>query len=414
MSGRPTATTRREFLVTAGALTLLGGAPRPSLAVDDQRRLAEHRIARVRGFHYRAPRPKFVGKNSHLDDHGAEVHDDVVVLTTDSGVEGFGSGRLQREAAAALIGKPLDALWRGEAGSIGGLGRSDQALFDLVGKILDRPAWALMGGRGDEWTNVYDGSIYFNDLRDESAERGVGRLLDEVESGLEAGFRAFKIKVGRGFRWMEKDAGFRRDVEVVRRIRAQVGPDVALMVDANNGFTPDEARRWLSEVGDTRLTFVEEMFPEAVDDDRALREFLRERGWDTLVADGESADRPEHFTPYLDAGVLDVLQPDIRAFGLSLQWALARELEQRRSPARLAPHNWGSHLGGFMQLTLARACPEVIWVEIDRARSTLFDADGYDLRNGRMRAPRTPGCGLVLRATPSGDDAVTDVWEAWA
>lgn len=404
----PVHLSRRDFLAASGILALASsrvGAAKTDSPLDD------HRINRVRGFRYRAPRPKFVGKNSHLDNHGDHTSDEVLVLTTDRGVEGVGAGRIGADAARAILGKPVSALWSDDRGSIGALGRADHALFDLVGKILEKPAWTLLGGKGDEWTRVYDGSIYFNDILDEHAARGVDRLLDEVDMGLEAGFRAFKIKVGRGYKWMEKDAGFRRDVEVIRRIREHVGPDVDMMVDANNGFTPEETRRWLGEVGDCRLTFVEEMFPEAVEDDRNLREFLRERDWGTLVADGESADKPEHFTPYLDAGVLDILQPDIRAFGLSLQWTLAKELKRRSSPARLAPHNWGSHLGGFMQVTLARGLEEVVWCEIDRSRSTLFDSSAYPMRDGRMRAPDVAGCGLVLKAQPTGDDVVSDAWE---
>src|SRR5690606_40874617 len=50
-------------------------------------------------------------------------------------------------------------------------------------------------------------------------------------------------------RWMDKEAGFRRDVEVVRAIRKRVGRDVKLMVDANNGFDLETTLRWLDELG---------------------------------------------------------------------------------------------------------------------------------------------------------------------
>ena len=169
---------------------------------------------------------------------------------------------------------------------------------------------------------------------------------------------------------MEQEAGFRRDVEVVRAIRKLVGKDVKLMVDANNGFDLDGTMRWLDAVGDD-LFFVEEMFPEVVEQDLKLKEYLKAKGWKTLVADGESAREVEHFDPYIKAGALDVLQPDIRAFGLTLQWELSRRAAAagtRRSAGAaqlgLVPgplHAWSCS---------ARGIPNFLMAEEDRARAT--------------------------------------------
>jgi D-galactarolactone cycloisomerase len=397
---------RRDFLRLAAVAPWLG-ARRDDSAPDALRR---HRIRTITGFRHTAPRPKYVGKNSHLDDHGDRTGDDVLILETDQGATGFGSGRITPEAARKLVGLPLSDLWNRDTGSVGALGRADHALFDLVGKVLNVPAWTLLGGQGPEWVPVYDGSIYFNDLLPQYQARGVARLVEEAEQGRERGFRAFKVKVGRGFKWMEKDAGFRRDVEVIRALRKALGPEIKLMVDANNGFDLDGTLRWLDAVGPEDLYFVEEMFPEDVEQDLALREAIRAKGWKTLVADGESAREPEHFAPYLEAGVLDVLQPDIRAFGLSLQWSLSRRMAARNSPARLAPHNWGSFLGGPMQLVLARGIPNFLIAEIDWSTSDLFDASAFEVRDGRMRVPDRPGCGLVLNAEVFRRKYAGDAW----
>ena len=57
-------------------------------------------------------------------------------------------------------------------------------------------------------------------------------MLDAVQAGWDAGHRAFKIKIGRGNKWMEKRAGLKRDIEVIRAVREQIGSDARLMVDA--------------------------------------------------------------------------------------------------------------------------------------------------------------------------------------
>jgi L-alanine-DL-glutamate epimerase-like enolase superfamily enzyme len=265
-----------------------------------------------------------------------------------------------------------------------------------VGKALGTPAWALIGGRGPEWVPVYDGSIYFADLLPEPQGRGIARILEEVEQGIERGHRAFKIKVGRGYKWMEKSAGLDRDVEVVRAIRRLVGPEILLMADSNNGYDLDETLRFLDAI-ETELFFAEEMFPEDVDLDLRLKAELDRRGLDTLVADGESAGEVDHFDPFLQANALDVLQPDIRALGLSLQWELSRRIEASGTPARLAPHNWGSNLGVFMQAVLARGIPNFLSAEWDTSTSDLFDTTAFTFRDGLLRVPDAPGCGLVLR-----------------
>jgi len=381
---------RRDFLRLAAGSGVAAFESFPG-AAD----LAKIRITRVSGFRHTGPRPKLVGKNSHLDVHGSETRDSVLRIETDQGIEGIGSGNVTPYLAWQLLGHALAEYWNPAQGIVSPLGRADHALYDLVAKALGVPAWKLLGGAGPEWVPVYDGGIYFNDLLPEHATRGVGRLLDEIDESLKEGHRAFKIKVGRGYKWMETSAGFKRDVEVVQAIRRRVGRDIRLMVDANNGFDLDTTKRWLDTAGD-ELFFIEEMFPEVVEQDLELKSFLRSKGWKTLVADGESAREIAHFDPFVAGEAIDVLQPDIRAFGLTLQWELSRRIAPKPG-IRLAPHNWGSFLGLYMQLQLARGIPNFLMAEQDRSRSELFDMSQYTFKEGRIRVPAVPGCGIAIR-----------------
>ena len=208
---------------------------------------------------------------------------------------------------------------------------------------------------------------------------------------------------------MPSAAGLTRDIQVVRAIRSHVGPDIKLMVDSNNGYDLATTKRFLEEA-DIEFFFVEEMFPESVDEDLELKEWIHSRGWATLVADGESARELDHFTPYIQRGAFDVLQGDMRRFGFTE----LRNLARQAAPAgvSLAPHNWGSYLGGFMQVVLGRGIPNLIMAEQDPAQTDLFDASAFELRDGRMRAPDTPGCGLVLRTDRLIDETLN--WEIHA
>lgn len=386
---------RRELLAAVAAVPFLGQsaiAQPVDLPLDTLKRF---KITRVVGFKHVGRRPKMVGKNARLDLHGDSNTDHVIRIYTDQGVDGFGSGRVDAAIARQLLGRTLDEFWRTRIGVLSPLARADHALYDLMGKVLGIPTWKLFGDRKTSWIPVYDGSIYFNDLLPEFEKRGVARLVEEVETSLAAGHRAFKTKVGRGHKWMDREAGFRRDVEVVLAIRKTVGKDVKLMADANNGYDVATAKKWLDAVHEANLFWIEEPFPETLPDDRAIKAYLKEKGAKTLVADGESAEDMGDLESFIDAGALDVFQPDVRAFGLSRQAAFARRLAVKPN-LKLAPHNWGSFLGLYMQLTLARGLPNILIAEQDTSASDLFDTSAYTFRNGEMRVPDEPGCGLTL------------------
>jgi len=385
---------RRAFLKSTPALLLAPGLPTAE-EVPTAPALKKFRITQITGFRHVCPRPKMIGKNAYLGDHGRYTVEDVLRVATDQGVEGLGVGTASPAAARQLLGHTLDEYWKPGVGVVSPLGRADHALFDLVGKALHVPAWKLLGGHGPEWVPIYDGSIYFSDLLPEYQDRGVARILEEVRASLQAGHRALKVKVGRGFKWMDREAGFRRDVEVVQAIRKLVGKDVKLMVDANNGLDPKSAQRWLDAVDDD-LFWIEEPFPEVVEHDLGLKKYLRDKGWQTRIADGESARDVGHFDTFIEHQALDVLQPDIRAFGLTKQWQLARQMAGKPG-LKLAPHNWGSFLGLYAQLVLARGIPNFLMAEQDPSTSDLFDTFAFVFQEGKVRVPNLPGCGLRLR-----------------
>jgi len=372
-----------------------------SLAAAGQ--ASDVKIRRVRLFRVIAPRWKIVGKNSRKGVHGNKAYDSVLRIETTDGREGFGSAPVAKDQAALLIGKdPLDYFHPG-VGIVSPLGRRDAPLWDLVGKLLQQPVWRLFGGYGPESVPIYDGSIYFSDLEPEFADRKIARILEEIDHGLEFGHRAFKIKVGRGAKWMPKAEGFRRDVEVVQAIHKHVQgvtPAVKLMVDANNGYDLATTKRFLDAAG-IEFYFVEEMFPETVEEDLELKAWIRDKGWNTRVADGESAKDVEHFEPYLDRGALDVLQADMRRFGFTNLLRLARQ--SAPTGATLAPHNWGSYLGGFMQAVLGRGIPNFCIAELDPGQTDVFDASAFKIHDGQVKVPDTPGCGLELREAKFAD-----------
>ena len=104
----------------------------------------------------------------------------------------------------------------------GPLGSQTMALWDLVARMRDKPVCELLGAvpaSGARKVPVYDGSIYFADLLPQYANAWEDRFKREIDMGLELGHRAFKIKIGRGAKWMPRDEGDARDVAIVKLIR---------------------------------------------------------------------------------------------------------------------------------------------------------------------------------------------------
>src|SRR4029078_1259002 len=99
---------------------------------------------------------------------------------------------------------------------------------------------------------------------------------------------------------------------------------------------------------DFNIAFVEEMFPEKVDECLSLKAFIREHGWQTLLADGETQSELSAFKPFIENRAIDILQGDMNHFGVE---GIITEAETAQPAGiRIAPHNWGSLIGFYMQL----------------------------------------------------------------
>jgi L-alanine-DL-glutamate epimerase-like enolase superfamily enzyme len=353
------------------------------------------RITRAVGFDLPLRRSKVAGRNARLDVHGDRSTDRMVRLYTNSGIEAVGNCRADEKAVRELIGKdPFAFYGRDERKMTGPLGPGTMPLWDLLGKLLKKPVYELLGGAGSERVLVYDGSIYFADLLPQYADKWQDRFREEVDMGLKIGHRAFKIKIGRGSKWMKRNEGDARDVEVIKVIRKHAGKDVILGVDANNGYDLAGAKRLLEKVGGENLAFVEELFPEVVDECLELKRFIKDNRWATLLADGETQSELNVFKPFLQAKAIDIYQADMNRFGF--EGILTEAAWAKDAGAVVAPHNWGSLVGYYMQLHVGRAVSNFYRAEHDPLSTDVLVADGYDRKDGSTSVSNAPGFGLTI------------------
>ncbi|QDP97522.1 mandelate racemase [Microlunatus elymi] len=342
--------------------------------------------------------PRTVGRNARLGSHGDGGTSAIAIIDTDSGQSGW--GLIEQAVSATMIddvvGRPLSELIDPNHGV-----RADRhcwldaPLHDLLGVVLDLPVYAILGGRGSTAVEVYDGAIYFDDLDPESAPRGTEAVLANCRADRKLGYRDFKIKIGRGNRWRDRDAGDRRDVEITRLVR-DAYPDTRILVDANDGYDLTGFQRYLDAVADVGLYWVEEPFADDADDLAQLRDHLNEISPQTLIAEGETDPDLDELLPIAAAGHIDVLLMDVMSFGIS-RW--------RRTMAELikhgvvgSPHAWGRPLKTVYAAHLAAGLGNIPVVEGVPGSTERVDLGSHVFADGILTLSDRPGFGLSLLA----------------
>jgi L-alanine-DL-glutamate epimerase-like enolase superfamily enzyme len=241
---------------------------------------------------------------------------------------------------------------------------------------------------------VYDGSIYFADLLPQSADHWQDEFKRQLDLGLALGHRGFKIKIGRGNKWMPREEGDARDIAVVRLIRAHAGKDALVGVDANNGYDLAGAKRFVEQTADCQLAFTEEMFPEDVEQCGALKQCFADHKLATLLADGETQHELSAFEPFIATKTIDILQADMNRFGME---GILREAAMARPQGiRIAPHNWSSLMGFYQQLHVGAIIDNFYRAEHDPLTCDYLIADGYKIADGQASVPDAPGFGLKI------------------
>jgi len=386
---------RRRFLSTLAATV-----PAAS-ALAQSGPLAAHRIAAVETRRVALTWPRLVGKNSKLDVHGHGPTANVVVLKTDKGATGWGeAGRVTDDALAALraavVGRPVAALFDPARGTLDRRHKPlDFALHDLAGVILGQPVWKMIGG-GERpvLPPLYSGMIYFDDLEPAESPEGIDRVLKNCAWDREHGYRQLKVKIGRNRKWMPGAPGLRRDIEVVRAI-AKAFPDCQILVDANDGYTADEAIAFLKAVEEIPLFWFEEPFVESVADWTKLHDWAKANGRAAmLLADGEQGNQFDVLERLEADGILDVRLTDIVGHGFTgwREWMP----KLRATKTQASPHNWGSALKTVYTAHLVAALGNCPTVEGVTTNTSAVDFGKNVLRDGSMQASDAPGFGMKL------------------
>ncbi len=143
--------------------------------------LLSERIVRIEKVMLKSPRPRFVGVNSKGGLIGDMVTDHVVRIHTENGAVGVGWSRINRAQAEQLLGRQLNELFALPTGCLEAGESIDLPLWDLVAKLSDQPLYKLLGARGSREVELYDGSVYIDDL-EANDDEAVAIFQEEVKN----------------------------------------------------------------------------------------------------------------------------------------------------------------------------------------------------------------------------------------
>ena len=311
-----------------------------------------------------------------------------IEITTDTGVVGKAAiyfGRVERGPAvlAQLVNEVLGPavvgrdphfvrgirsdLWtltdyHGTVGlALNGIAGIDIALWDVLGKALGLPVWRLLGAQRDRVP----------------AYAMVGWLnyeLPELQAicgqAINQGFRGVKVKVGA--------PTLAEDIVRIRAVRAAIGDDALLMVDANQVFSLPEAMIRGQAYQDLGCYWFEE--PLRADDHAGLAQLAQRL--DIPIASGENDFGKRQFRDLFERRGVDIVQPDLRrAGGLTECLEIGLMADAFNIP-------YASH-GGGVHLHVLAALPNTLMME----SGLLPKGSPIQLVDGCYPLPEEPGFG---------------------
>lgn len=322
----------------------------------------------------------------------------LVRIETDNGLIGWGNaapdafvtGETIAQAEALLTTTIMPALFGREARALSAhheflqqhaaqipaaCAAIDTALYDLFGKSVNLPLYKLLGwARPKILTSI---------------TIGIAAVTESVRQARElvrAGFRALKIKTG---------ANWEEDAERIRAIRAAIGPTFALRIDANQGYTAEQALAFCRRVAGERLEFVEQ--PTAAKNIAALKA-VRDSAQIPIMAD-ESALTSNDVLTLAASGAVDMINLKLmKTGGITSTMQATAVAAAGKMPVMLGCND-ESRISIAAGVHLACALGGVHYADLDGAFDLVDDvaAGGFVLQDSYLIPSDQPGLGVDVK-----------------
>lgn len=250
------------------------------------------------------------------------------------GVHETGRFLLEFERESEYFGNPGIHRWA--------MGAINLAMWDARGKSLSIPVWKMLGNCRLR-IPLYGSGGWLSYSMEE--------LLDEASDYVGRGFRAVKIKVGSP----EQE----RDLDRLSRVRETVGPQVRIMMDANQGLDVATALRLAESARELDIDWFEEPISNRDYDGYA---YLRQRAG-ISIAMGEREFDTVTLRELIRRRGIDMWQPDILRLGSVESWLASASLAAAHN-IHVLPHYYKEYdVPLLMTIPNARGAESFDWVD---------------------------------------------------
>jgi D-galactarolactone cycloisomerase len=250
------------------------------------------------------------------------------------------------------------------------MGPVDIAIWDIIGKALGMPSYQVLGAYTDK-IRVYAAGGYYEE------GKGLRELAKECEEYVTEGFRAIKMKVG--------GEPMNTDAERVRAVRDAVGPNIDILIDANNRWNAYDAIKFGRMVEKHNIYWFEE--PVEPDDFQGCAEVRQ--ALDIPIVAGENEFTVWGARDLVEARSADILNLDtVWAGGFTAYRKIAALAAAHHIP--VAPHG-----NPHMAVHLLASTPNTLIMETYPGVESKYNPalPLFPVKDGYISAPTRPGVG---------------------
>ena len=266
----------------------------------------------------------------------------------------------------------------------------EQCSWDIIGQALNVPVYQLLGGALRTEIRCY---ANINRSTDPRTPAGFASM---AERAIDAGFDAVKLAP-----WDEMPADLsngarveaitQQGIDCATATRKAIGPGRDLLLDAHSKFDLERGLKLLPRVAALNLFWLEEVtMPPSLP---AIR-----RAEQMPTAGGEVLYGAKEFFPYITAGSVDIVMPDVKYCGGLLEVKKVGVLAESAG-LKVSPHGPASPVGNAAAAQVCATLPNFLILEFSYGevpwRAELIDPP-EDTSHGRLRVTDRPGLGLRL------------------
>jgi galactonate dehydratase len=269
----------------------------------------------------------------------------------------------------------------------------EQALWDLSGKALDLPTYALFGGK------LRDSLPVYANINRATQPRTPQGFAAAARRAVKDGFRALKAAPWDGFppagsKPDAVEAAVENGIACVAAMRDAIGPEVQLMVDCHSFFDVPLAERVARRLEPQKLSWYEEpVAPERVEETLEIRKRIQQP-----MAGGEILFGVAGFAPLCRTRAVHIIMPDVKHCGGLLELTRIAAMAEADG-VDVSPHNPSGPVSTAASVQVCAVLKnfrvlEFQWGEVDWRRDVVRPAELFE--QGMIRVPDRPGFGIEL------------------